>query len=165
MKVKKRIMIALAGAMILGVFGTSGAPMMASESQDPLFMITIPADLTITQPGWNKAGTISMSVYQPGTIFLKTDEAQDDQGYRYLVNTKDESLKIPYRLSGTDEEYYGQYSINKDEQDFPLVDQDTFSFLIGASIEEEDYSNMPPGEYMDTVTFEARFQKYIEPQR
>ena len=153
MKVKKRLMIDLAGAMILGVFGTSGVPVMAAASE-PDFMVSIPADLMITHTGWNEAGKLSMSVKNPGTIFLATVEPEDDAGYRYLVNRNDESKKIPYRLSGKDEEYYSSYSFGN-EQPFTFYNHnETFSLFIGAEI-ENDYSDMPPGEYKDTVTFTA----------
>ena len=73
MKVKKRILIALAGVMILGMSGTKSVPMMASETGDPDFMISIPAELTIQKSGWDEVGEIIMRMPPSKYIKIKTD--------------------------------------------------------------------------------------------
>ena len=169
MKVKKRIMIALAGAMILGVFGTSGAPMMADESQGPVFMVTIPADLTITHTGMNEAaGNISMRASQPGWIYLCTDENEYDEGFRHLENqnVQDGSVYIEYQLEYNDGTYW--YSLGPVKESFYIDDpQQTYQYPIGAYLNEEKYidmdyiaEKMPPGEYKDVVTFGAEFEVF-----
>ena len=150
MKVKKRLMVALAGAMILGVFGTSGVPVMADASE-PDFMVSIPADLMITHAGENEAGDLIMSANRPGTIVVSADNNVDENGFRHLVNTKDPSQEIEYELKYYYDVIYYDYlgAIWKDIYDTGT----TYRFPIKADV--KDYSDKPPGEYKATVTFTA----------
>ena len=147
MKVKKRILIALAGVMVLGMFGTQGVPMMASEMGDPDFSISIPAEVTIQKPGWDEVGEIIMRKKSPSKyIEIKTKNVG---GYGELENKNDQTKKIHYQL------FY---------QPFPDASLKPFGtgefhssteHRITIHVNVEEYSNMPPGVYEDTVTFTA----------
>ena len=146
MKVKKRILIALAGVMVLGMSGTKSVPMMASETGDPDFMISIPAELTIQKSGWDEVGEIIMRMPPSKYIKIKTDK---EWGNGKLVNKDDTTKIIPYQLRyqpfpGANLQPFGTGEFHSSTE-----------YRITIHVNVEEYSNMPPGIYEDIVTFTA----------
>lgn len=161
MKVKKRLMIALAGAMILGVFGTSGAPMMVSASSSSDYILKIPAELSIQEAGMHEVGKIYVTVGD-GAIIIKTNDYAE-YGDRTLVNENDTSQEIPYVL-------FIQRDLNENpmlldnrngvcifntDPDSGLVELPIFADI---EMDESDLQNMMPGVYSDEVIFTVGYQ-------
>lgn len=157
MKVKKRLMIALAGAMILGVFGIHGVSTMASDPPQSGFMLTIPAELQFQQAGpCDDAGMIFAQIGESNKILTvaiaeKCFENLQDQNDPYRLCLENNSEKYNDKI---DYHIYNPIN-NKPVWEFTSSNGDIQEQYIGVEI--EDYSNKMPGKYSDSVEFTVNY--------
>ena len=125
----------------------------ASPTYDEAYILTVPADFTITQSGWNSVGNINIkhdpsvtaTTFNPAKKVVVTVASQNG-GLRNGNNV----IAYTIKTTASDTEAVNTFEFSADE----INNSGGTNKAIGVDV--ADYSSMPEGDYEDYITYTAQ---------
>lgn len=113
------------------------------------YTLTVPADLTITQPGWNALDSVNVSGNISPDKQIKVTAASANE---FKLKSGENTVSYTLKKSEADTEELGTVTFSS----AAVNAENGVSQTVGINV--EDYSDKPEGNYEDTITWTATME-------